>query len=501
MASNQPNILLVELGFNDLGWNLSTPDGLLSDMQTFLANARSADPTLTVLIANVVHPWLASTNPALASAIDIYNTNLAKQIGSLSTAASRVSLVDLDSVYHFASDAYDGLHPNPTGEVAIAQAFDTVLSDTYHLGTVPTTTPVIPSALTPQAPPVLTATPTGSGFTLGWPHVFGAGGYWLYSRDASTGAGYARSYFPIAADGFAFNGTVRGDTYAFYVTTARGNYESASASPTATAVANPLTADPPTAITVTPSSAGTTVSWTPPAGVGSDSTAGYTVYYQDVSVGGFPASASTSATQLSLPGLEVGHLYAVAVSTTNAYGEGVWAGAPAFVAGSGVPATPVLLTATATDAQTVQLTWTPLAGTAGYWLWIWDGNPADPYTQTGNEISGTGSSLTVPGVANALAYTFCIQAANGSLTSSLSNCQPVAAAATPSGTRPIARRANPLSPTPTRSDGAVAPTLVVYEHSTRPNPSSTLMPSRSEPAITLPRHPRRSTTGQVHGSG
>ena len=238
VAVHDPDYLLVELGFNDLGWGINNPAGLLSDVRTFVANARAAQPNVKVLLANVVHRSPLGNNSNLPATITDYNTRLRNAVGSMSTGLSPVALVDLDGQYDYRTDSYDDLHPNPTGEYKIARAFADVLSSRFNLGPRFSWPTSIEADLRPGTPTRVTATATDDGIIVSWTHVFGGGGYWLYQRD-TAGGNFQRSAMPIPADSWKVGWLARGHTYEFFVSAARGGYEGAySATVTVTATAN-----------------------------------------------------------------------------------------------------------------------------------------------------------------------------------------------------------------------------------------------------------------------
>ena len=144
VADQQPNYILLQLGFNDLGWGVSGPDGLWADLQTFVREARAARPNLQFLVANVTQRTPLSGFPELPSTISEYNSLLANSVAGLSVTGSTVALVDIDGPMT-AADTYDGLHPNGVGEFKIAKAFANVLSSRFGVGstfgTIPSSVP------------------------------------------------------------------------------------------------------------------------------------------------------------------------------------------------------------------------------------------------------------------------------------------------------------------------------------------------------------------------
>ncbi|MEO3813664.1 SGNH/GDSL hydrolase family protein [Sphaerisporangium sp. B11E5] len=123
VASCRPDHLMVALGFNDLAWGVSGPAGLLADLETFVRRARQARPRLRFLVADVVRRTPLAAHPHLGALITAYNRALPAAFAAMSTPDSPITPVCLSRLYDPYSDAYDGLHPNPIGELKIAGAF------------------------------------------------------------------------------------------------------------------------------------------------------------------------------------------------------------------------------------------------------------------------------------------------------------------------------------------------------------------------------------------
>ncbi|MFD8498409.1 SGNH/GDSL hydrolase family protein [Amycolatopsis sp. NPDC059657] len=223
VRAQSPDYLLVELGFNDLGWGVSGPDGLVADLKSFVANARSAKPGIRIVVANVVHRTPLAPVPTLPQLISAYNSTLANEIATMSTAASPVALADIDSPYDENRDTYDGLHPNVRGEHVIAKAFADVLSTRFSLGggygAIPAS---LPADLKPGAPATISAVPVGDKVKVSWAPVFGAGGYQFFQRDATAGQAFSPGILPIGADSWTSDLLPAGHRMEFYVKTMRG---------------------------------------------------------------------------------------------------------------------------------------------------------------------------------------------------------------------------------------------------------------------------------------
>jgi hypothetical protein len=111
VAAKKPDIIVLEAGINDLraGATPAQTDGYL---RTWITNARSAQPGVTI----VVSPVLDATDPARPW-LPLEVTT----VHDLSTAQSPIVLAGTDRGWTVAADTYDNLHPTPTGETLIAQ--------------------------------------------------------------------------------------------------------------------------------------------------------------------------------------------------------------------------------------------------------------------------------------------------------------------------------------------------------------------------------------------
>ncbi|MFD8497836.1 SGNH/GDSL hydrolase family protein [Amycolatopsis sp. NPDC059657] len=232
VRTHTPDYLLVELGFNDLGWGVNGPAGVLNDLKWLIANARSAKPGIRVVVANVVHRTPLGSSPTLPQIISSYNSLLAAEIANISTTASPVALADLDTPYDENRDTYDGLHPNVRGEYVIAKAFGDALATRFSVGSAYGAIPSsLPANLTPGAPATISATPVGDKVKISWSHVFGAAGYQFFQRDATVGQAFAPAMLPIGADSWISDLLPAGHRMEFYVKTMRGEGHISAGSP------------------------------------------------------------------------------------------------------------------------------------------------------------------------------------------------------------------------------------------------------------------------------
>ncbi len=233
----QPDYLLVELGFNDLLFEATDPVVLKDELHTLIGNVRRARPSIRIILANVIHGEPYGAARGLAARIGDFNATLFAQALGWSTVASPVTLADIDDAYEPAVDSYDGVHPNAAGEVAIAGVFADVLSSRFDVGPRFTAPVVTAGEIRPTAPRSIAAVLVGGRIHVDWPHSFGTEGYYLYSRDLTSGQQFHKGLLPLAADSGTLGGILGGHTYEYKVSAIRGTYESA-VSPIAAAVAS-----------------------------------------------------------------------------------------------------------------------------------------------------------------------------------------------------------------------------------------------------------------------
>ncbi|WP_169734311.1 GDSL-type esterase/lipase family protein [Hamadaea tsunoensis] len=372
VATYQPQYLVVELGFNDIAWGGVSGADLMTVLTQFVANARAGKSNVRLLLCTVP----VNKNPTTFQRTQIldYNSRLRAAIPSLSTGTSPVKLVDLASAYDPNSYAYDPIHPNTQGEFRIARA----VAGTFNafgvgpvFGSIPATTEITLSA------PAITVTPVAGGIQLSWSHVWGATGYYLYQRDVTAGQAQEQLPLPVTTDHWLFNWVQRGHTYEYAVAASKGDTNLAK-SGTATAVANPSTADGPTIIhSFANDGSGTVnVDWIAPTGYGADTVSAYDLYWYDNTTQVL-SNKRVWGLSTTFPGT-VGHTYNIVIGAVNTYGSGFPGAAPNVYAGVRTPSPPSLddvVWSTYHDAIVI-LHWTNSPQAAvGYRVWRRQINP------------------------------------------------------------------------------------------------------------------------------
>ncbi|MFL6061389.1 MAG: fibronectin type III domain-containing protein [Marmoricola sp.] len=194
----QPDVVLDFMGFNDLKAKADngqgeTPDELVANARTFVAETQKAKPGVLVGVATV-----GSTQPPLVIVNGAsYNSKLATAVTDMQSQSLPVGLVDITPDWSFATaQTWDGYHPNANGEMSLAWAISRGLAALpgSHVVDLHAKIPTIPrQPLGPRSPgTVSVADHTDSSADLTWTFPTGADREILYRRDLTTGSEWTK---------------------------------------------------------------------------------------------------------------------------------------------------------------------------------------------------------------------------------------------------------------------------------------------------------------------
>ncbi|WP_425718865.1 SGNH/GDSL hydrolase family protein [Micromonospora sp. DT233] len=426
VATYRPDMIVLALGFNDLGWFVSDEIGTMDSIATIIDEARAAQPGVDFVVANVPQRSRISWRDDLITKTTNYNRLLATVRPQLNKAISRVEIADWENGYTCRPDdcpaAYDGLHPNNWGEYQLASAISRTLREKYGFGINPSTTPPpFPARPTPT-PANVRAASSDYGVTVTWNPVYGAIGYDVRWRIKGQSSWTEGSVWNNRLD---TTWTKDGIEWEYQVRTRGGDTVKGPWSGIVGAIARPKTAPPPLEVISTPaaSGAGIDVEIRPPTGPYTDTIDRYElIIFDEDQPGDLLQSYGFRGTRVHLGGLRQGHRYRIAVATWNAVSGGLPGGARSVVAGVQTPPVPTNLRVSTVDPTTVQLNWNASPGAAGYRLWKRNASETGSIFYSSDWIMYEPShreEWLYPGAWN---FEFCVTAINGSLESPKSNC-------------------------------------------------------------------------------
>jgi hypothetical protein len=99
LEQNPADLMLLMLGFNDMGWFYSDAGGTIESIGELIANARNANPNLKFAVANVPQRKFIGGRQDLVENTNIFNSLLPTAIAGWTTTQSPIHLVHLEETY------------------------------------------------------------------------------------------------------------------------------------------------------------------------------------------------------------------------------------------------------------------------------------------------------------------------------------------------------------------------------------------------------------------
>ncbi|MEV0115677.1 SGNH/GDSL hydrolase family protein [Streptomyces sp. NPDC050844] len=133
VTRDRPDVLLISLGLIDLGF-YTNAEQTAENMRRFVAQARTANPHIRMVMLPVIPNVRARTDAPFAAEVARFNTLLAKAVADLDTGTSPLLLASSPPSYDIDVDTYDGTHPNASGEHRLAGAFADAMHQAWGVG-------------------------------------------------------------------------------------------------------------------------------------------------------------------------------------------------------------------------------------------------------------------------------------------------------------------------------------------------------------------------------
>jgi lysophospholipase L1-like esterase len=156
LAATHPDIVMMHFGTNDV-WNNIPPATILAAFSTLVDQMRASNPNMTVLVAQII-PMNPSNCAECGQRVVNLNNAIPAWAAAKSTAQSPIVVVDQWTGFSTATDTYDGVHPNDSGNQKMSDRWYPALSAALS-GITPSPSPTTASPTT--ASPT-TASPTAS---------------------------------------------------------------------------------------------------------------------------------------------------------------------------------------------------------------------------------------------------------------------------------------------------------------------------------------------------
>ncbi|KAF5688010.1 carbohydrate esterase family 3 [Fusarium globosum] len=422
LTQNPADLMLLMLGFNDIGWFYTNAYGTIDSIATIIDEARETNPKMKFVVGNIIHRTFIGGREDLVANTDIINDMLPEEVENWSTSESPVYLADIAKYYDCRPGGcpagYDGLHPNAWGEYQIAHGFSKTLVNKLNMGSKPLAIPSQIDASLARNLPVpsnFRVFSSPQGVTATWDPVYGAYSYDM--KVSINGGDNGFSGLTASFNRWDSHWPIDGWNYAVSVRASAGDNIKGSFTGTLTAEAKPQLAPPPQNVNVKATEAGFTVTWDNPKGLYTDSIDRYNIIYWDWKSDhcSYLNGAAFESSPGKVTGLPPRINYLIALVTWNENGEGFPILVSNAVPGYGTPETPSGVKVDTIDATSVRITWDDVGPEAGgYRVWSRNINEKDSKFQViANVTMGSLCNeeyFIFPGVWN---YAFAVSAFNG----------------------------------------------------------------------------------------
>jgi hypothetical protein len=171
-----PNVIVGLIGFNDLRTSAATIPQLIDTWRSQIAQAQSADPGVSIVLAEYGETW--------GTGISDYDAALTSLAAELDQPGARVIATGVPQLNQ-KTDTFDGIHLTTSGEkIEAASVADALSQLGLSSGATPADASVTPGGWAPT--PSLTAT-ASSGISVSWSSVDYASSMDIVAQDVATG--------------------------------------------------------------------------------------------------------------------------------------------------------------------------------------------------------------------------------------------------------------------------------------------------------------------------
>ncbi|MPY49811.1 GDSL-type esterase/lipase family protein [Streptomyces acidicola] len=133
LAATLPDIVVMHFGTNDV-WSAIAPDRILAAYSKLVEQMRASNPDMKILVAQLI-PMNPGSCTACAQRVVDLNARIPDWARTTSTDRSPVTVVDQWTGFSTATDTYDGVHPNASGDDKIAARWYPALTALLDTGT------------------------------------------------------------------------------------------------------------------------------------------------------------------------------------------------------------------------------------------------------------------------------------------------------------------------------------------------------------------------------
>lgn len=132
LAATRPDIVVMHFGTNDV-WSSIAPDRILAAYTKLVTQMRASNPDMRILVAQLI-PMNPGSCAACAQRVVDFNARIPDWARAAGTERSPITVVDQWTGFSTATDTYDGVHPNASGDDKIAARWFPALAAVLDAG-------------------------------------------------------------------------------------------------------------------------------------------------------------------------------------------------------------------------------------------------------------------------------------------------------------------------------------------------------------------------------
>lgn len=139
LSDTNPEIVIMHLGTNDSWGNNLAPQIILA-YTTLISQMRDNNPNMKILVAKIIPMHPSESGEACNNNVLDLNSRIDDWAKELSTIQSPIIVVDQYTGFDTTTDTYDGVHPNDSGCVKMADKWYAILKNVLNPSPTPTPT-------------------------------------------------------------------------------------------------------------------------------------------------------------------------------------------------------------------------------------------------------------------------------------------------------------------------------------------------------------------------
>lgn len=144
LSATKPEIVIMHLGTND-SWGNNLAPQIIPAFTTLVSQMREDNPNMKIMVAKIIPMHPSGSGEACNNNVLDLNSRIDDWAEGLSTSQSPITVVDQYTGFDTTTDTYDGVHPNDSGCIKMADKWFAALKSVLNPSTAATPTGISPT--------------------------------------------------------------------------------------------------------------------------------------------------------------------------------------------------------------------------------------------------------------------------------------------------------------------------------------------------------------------